>query len=274
MPDAWAAAPTLFRTPGYQSPVRADPDDLLMLAGSGFHPTDRVVYAALDSSDPAATHPGRVPDSSSALSGSAPIVANAGPDIAVTVRLPMQMQRGRAYRLWVVTEQNEWSAPVTINDPRPLWFSPAYAWSTAGIPGVGRVLRIIGRNLSTAYGQSTQIRLQGSVTYVLPVRTAESGVRALPLYAAEAILPAQLAPGSYTVSIRRSDGGWKDIPDRKLEIRADPRQPPEFRLDDAAFGGCRANDGADDSRCLAGAIDAAARAGGGAIRIPAGRWRL
>jgi hypothetical protein len=274
LPATRAAAPILFRTPGYQAPVRGDPDDLLLLAGSGFHGTDRVVYAAVDGSGSAGAHPDRIPDLPTARSGTAEIVASAAPGIAITVRLPAQMQLGRAYHLWVVTAQNEWSAPVTINDPRPQWFSPAYAWSATRIPGLGRPIRVIGRNLSTAYGQMTQIRLRGLATYILPVKMPEAGVRALPLYAAEAVLPARLAPGLYTVSVRRSDGDWIDVPEQKFEVRADIAPSASFHLDDPAFGGCRADDGADDSRCLAAAVMAAARAGGGNIMIAPGRWRL
>jgi hypothetical protein len=273
LPAARAAAPTLFRTPGYQAPVRGDPDDLLMLAGKGFHGTDRVVYAAVDGGASGA-HPDRVPDLSTALSGMAQIVSSAGPGVAITVLLPAQMQPGRAYHLWVVTAQDEWSTPVTINDPRPLWFSPAYAWPAADIPGLDRAIRVMGRNLSTPYAQLSQIRLRGLATYLLPVKAPEAGVRALPLYAAAAVLPARLAPGLYTVSVRRSDGDWIDVPGRKFVVRADPAPAPSFRLDDPAFGGCRAGDGADDSRCLAAAVMAAARARGGNIMIAAGRWRL
>jgi hypothetical protein len=274
VPAARAAAPTLFRTPGYQAPVRGDPDDLLMLAGTGFDGTDRVVYAAVEGSAPSDAHPDRLPDLPTVLSGTAQIVSSPDSGLAITVRLPVQMQPGRAYRLWVVTAQDEWSRPATINDPRPLWFSPAYAWSAADIPGLGRAIRVIGRNLSTVYSRLTQIRLQGLATYVLPVKPADARVRALPLYAAEAVLPARMAPGTYTVSIRRSDGDWIEVPDRKFEVRPDPGPPALFRIDDPAFGGCRAGNGADDSPCLAAAIAAAARAGGGNVVIPAGRWRL
>jgi len=272
-PEARAAAPTVFRTAGYQSPVRGDPDDLLMLAGSGFQASDQVVYAAADD-NPAAGHPDHVPGASSAQSGTARIVSRPDSDHAITVQLPAQMQRGRPYRLWVVTTQDEWSASVTINDPRPQWFSPAYSWSAVNIPGLERTIRVMGRNLSTAYAPLSQLRLRGPATYVLPVTAPEAGVRALPLYVAAAVLPARLAPGSYTVSIRRNDGDWIDVPDRQFVVRADPAPPASLRIDDPAFGGCRAGDGADASRCLAAAITAATRGGGGNIVIPVGSWRL
>jgi hypothetical protein len=273
LPAARAAAPTLFRTPGYQAPVRADPDDLLLLAGAGFQASEQVVYAAARNISGGGAHPDHVPTASTRESGTARIVSRPDSDRAITVQLPAPMEPGRAYRLWVVTAHHEWSASITINDPRPLWFSPAYSWSSAEIPGLGRPIRVMGRNLSTAYASASTIRLRGPATYVLPVKADEAGVRALSLYVAEAVLPARLAPGWYTVSIRRADGDWIDVPDRKFEVRADPAPSVSFRLDDPAFGGCRAGDGADASRCLAAAIAAAAR-GGGNILIPPGSWRL
>ena len=182
-PEARAAAPTLIRTAGYQSPVRGEPDDLLLLAGTGFQASDQVVYAAADDNS-AGGHPDHVPGSSTAQSGTARTVSRPDSDHAITVQLPAQMQRGRPYRLWVVTKQEEWSASVSINDPRPLWFSPAYSWSAVNIPGLDRLIRVIGRNLSTAYAPLAQLRLRGPATYVLPVTAPEAGVRALPLYVA------------------------------------------------------------------------------------------
>jgi len=267
-----AAAPTLLRTPNFESPVRGDPDDLLLLAGTGFAGTDRVVYAAAQIGKPAA-HPRHVPDRNTAESGTAPVVARASPPYAITVRLPAALQNGRTYRLWVVTEHGESSEPVSINDPRPLWFSPAYAWSSRDIAGLGRSLRVVGRNLSTAYGQVTEVRLRGPATYILSTNAAQAGARALPRYLAEARLPPRLVPGSYTVGIRRSDSDWVDIADQKLDVRADPDPVPDFRLDDPAFGHCRP-DAAEASACFAAAIGAARRAGHGNIVIPPGTWRL
>src|SRR5438105_3687346 len=56
-----SAPVTLLRTKGYEAPVRAGPDDLLLLAGSGFEETDRVVYEAEDAADRSAGHPSAVP---------------------------------------------------------------------------------------------------------------------------------------------------------------------------------------------------------------------
>src|ERR1700754_2971983 len=71
-----AAAPRVLHTPGYESPVRGDPDDLLMIAGDGFQPTDRVIYRALDAARPA---PRTVPVKNTAEAGIAPILQRGNP---------------------------------------------------------------------------------------------------------------------------------------------------------------------------------------------------
>ena len=43
----WPTAPTLYGTSAYESPVRADPDDLLLLPGSSLAGNDTVVYRAV-----------------------------------------------------------------------------------------------------------------------------------------------------------------------------------------------------------------------------------
>ena len=52
---AQAAPVTLLRTPGYEAPVHAGPDDLLLLAGLGLETGDRVVYESAGT-DHAAQH--------------------------------------------------------------------------------------------------------------------------------------------------------------------------------------------------------------------------
>ena len=99
-PEARSAAPILFRTAGYQSPVRGDPDDLLLLAGTGFQASDRVVYAAVDENS-AGEHPDHVPTGSTAQSGTARMVSRPDSDHAITVELPAQMQPGQIGRAHV-----------------------------------------------------------------------------------------------------------------------------------------------------------------------------
>ncbi|HTY49496.1 MAG TPA: hypothetical protein VMB48_07385, partial [Steroidobacteraceae bacterium] len=281
---AWPAAPQLLHTPGYQSPVRGDPGDLLLIAGSGFQPSDRVVYAAVQGAQSAA-HPASVPATSTPTLGTAPIVLVGTPPYAITVQLPATLLRGRSYALWVVTAANEWSSPAWINDPRPQWLTPAYVYETADLADMGRTLRLIGRNLSTEAGRATQIRLQGPATYDLAVTsttgtgtttagTASGGLDVIGRYVAQARLPERLIVGDYAVSVLRTDAGWVDLPGQRLHVRPDPPGGPVFQLGDPAWGSCRPNDDGDDSGCFARALAAAVQAGGGTLVIPPGRWQL
>ena len=267
----FAAAPVLLHTPDYESPVHGEPDDLLMIAGSGFERDDQVVYQAVEAG---IAHPARVPSRNSADAGVAPIVQQGSPADAITVRLPNELRKNRPYRLWVVTAHNEWSEPATINDPRPQWLSPAYVYSRAAITGLGRILRVVGRNLADETHGSIQVRLQSSkTTYILDSKPANT---ASPLddYVAEVSLPEFLAPGLYSVGVRRGGLAWVEPADQKLEVRPDPAPQPTFSIADPAFGSCRPDNADDDSTCFARAIEAAMRAGGGTVLIPRGKWNV
>ena len=131
---ALAAPPQVFHTANYQAPVRGAPEDLLMIAGYGFAASDRVVYRAAGGNP--TPHPAGIPTESTADLGIAPIVQVADPAYAITVRLPAVLIRNRIYRLWVVNRSGEWSEPVTLNDPRPLWITPAYSYERADPAGL------------------------------------------------------------------------------------------------------------------------------------------
>ena len=269
--SAAAAAPQVLHTPGYESPVRGDPDDLLMIAGTGFHPTDRVVYQAMDV---APTRPRIVPATSTVEAGIAPVVQHDNPPYALTVRLPSEMQKGRAYRLWVVTAKNEWSEALSINDPRPQWVTPGYVYSTVDLAGLGRVIRVVGRNLAGVAGHRLKIRLRGTdqSSYMLTTQVPTNDSEAVQSYVATAALPARLSPGLYSISVRRDSLDWVELADQKLEVRPDPPTLPTYPVDDPVYGGCHPDDAADDSSCFARAIEAAGRAGGGIVQIPPGHW--
>src|ERR1700733_12972523 len=66
---AVAAPPTLYRQPAYESPQRADPDDLLLLAGYGLAADDVVIYRGIQEGMPVATVPAEVPDRPTADAG-------------------------------------------------------------------------------------------------------------------------------------------------------------------------------------------------------------
>jgi hypothetical protein len=176
-----------------------------------------------------------------------------------------------------VTSKNEWSEAVTINDPRPQWITPSYAYSTAEIPGLGRRLRVVGRNLTGDSRQPLEMRLQGKgeSSYILHAQTTQqwsADSQAVQSYVATSPLPSRMAPGLYSVSVRRKGLDWVEVREQQLEVRHDPPVLPVFSPDDPAYGGCHPDDGIDDSPCLARAIDGAGRAGGGIVRIPPGHW--
>src|SRR5882724_5679235 len=114
---AATSAPTLYHLPAYESPVRADPDDLLVLAGDGLSADDAIVYRAFASGEIAA-HPAILPEKSTADFGLADIVNAQSTPLQLTIRLPDAIVPGRAYQLWVRTPGNQWSNAVAINDAR------------------------------------------------------------------------------------------------------------------------------------------------------------
>jgi hypothetical protein len=270
-PPCWGTAPTLLHTAGYEAPVQAEPGDLLLLAGTGFKPGDRVVYRATDLRDTPASHPRGIPASATAKEGTATIVKRS--PYALTVLLPTTLESHGQYRLWAVTAAGEWSTPVLINDPRPLWASPAFFYSTADAAGLNRHLRIVGRNLQPSSGQPVEIRLQGPATYTLEVRLDPQHAAAQPLVI-EAAIPPQIKTGLYSIAVSRAGQVWISLPDQRLEIRPDPAPLARFEVSDARFGSCRPDDGSDDTDCFAKALDAARAAGGGTVIFPAGKWDL
>jgi hypothetical protein len=251
--------------------VQAEPGDLLLLAGAGFKPGDRVVYRATDVHDSPTTHPARVPTAATSKEGSATVVKRS--PYGLTVLLPHTLESHGQYRLWVVTAAGEWSAPVSINDPRPLWVTPSFFYATAEMAGLSRRLRVVGRNLQPGPRQPVEVRLMGPATYTLEAPLDPQHATAQPLVI-EAPLPARMKPGSYSVAVSREGHTWVEVPDQRLDIRPDPLPLARFEISDPRFGSCRPNDGADDTDCFAKAVEAANEAGGGTVILPAGQWDL
>lgn len=271
---ALAEPPQLYHQDFFEGPVRADPDDLLLLAGNGLTAEDQVVYQALTDAGHVPPAPLELPAQSTAENGLATVVSAADVPYSLTVRLPMQLKVDQAYALWVRSAGGEWSRPVRINDARPLWFSPAYAFSTGKVATLPRELKVIGRNLQPAPGESTQVRLTGPHRYLL--RTVRAGQSAgfIDRYVARAPLPDTLIPGRYRVQLTRDGTNWVDLADQTFEVREDPGPPRPFDISDPRFGGCRPDDDADDTSCIVRAIAAAQRAGGGVIVFGPGTWDL
>ena len=101
-------------------------------------------------------------------------------------------------------------ASCSINDPRPLWVSPAFAYSSADFAELGRKLRVVGRNLDSAGPGATRIQLKGPQTYVLATQGAPAG-SAEQQYVAEAPLPEYIAPGRYSVAVSNDGRKWKRV---------------------------------------------------------------
>jgi hypothetical protein len=107
---------------------------------------------------------------------------------------------------------------------------------------------------------------------VLPVSRSTDGVQQD--YVREASLPARLDPGTYYVAVSRDARTWTPLAAQQLEVRPDPTSLQSFDVSAPEFGGCKPDDLADDTDCFAKALEAAARAGGGIVHVPAGRWDL
>ena len=268
-----AKAPILFQQAAYQSPVHAEPDDLLFIPGNGFAAGDTVVYELLDNTVGQKAHPETPPSESTAASGIAQVVSTLNIPHSLTIRLPEIISSNQSYALWVRNAAGEWSNGIKINDARPLWISPSFVFTTQNLASLPRYVKVIGRNLQPANDQITQIRLSGPQTMVLPA-TTDPSTSELDSYMAKAMLPTKLQPGTYQVSLSRDGKSWVAVSNQQLEVRADPPVKSVFTLDNPQFGGCHANDALDDAPCLQRAIAAATSAGGGIIELGKGTWDL
>src|ERR1700733_1735279 len=290
---AWATPPALYGQPAYESPVRGDPDDLLLLSGSGLSGADTVVYAALGNTASLPPTPSSVPAQSTATQGILAVVNASDAPYALAVNLSTAMTLGQSYALWVVSPDNEWSAPVLINDARPLWITPASSYQTASLANLPRTLKVVGRNLQPAPGSATatQVRLVGQNTGTIYVLAANNSTDdpnttvALERYVAAANLPSPMTVDTYNVQVSRDGTSWVALlgngqsPAQTFTVNADPAAPsPTFSVGDFSdpLSGqpCVANDGVDDTGCIILAIRAAQAAGGGTVTFGPGTWLM
>lgn len=269
-----AAAPSLYSQPAYESPVRGEPDDLLLLAGYGFAADDQVVFQSVGAVTDSRQHPGLLPTESTAELGVAEVVSTANVPYSLTVRLPKFLRVGQVYALWVRNAQQEWSKSVLINDARPYWITPAYVYASAAVASLPRYLKVVGRNLQRAAGSVTEVRLIGPQDVVLKAQSQDSNSVALDHYVAQVNLPRAILPGTYRIKLRRDGENWVDLGAQTLEVRPDPSRVPEFPVNSAAYGVCRGDDSADDVPCVMRAIAAARAAGGGTVVFAPGTWNL
>jgi len=268
---------SLYSASFHQSPVRGEPDDVLLLAGSGLASNDRVVYKALSNTTLPLVAPTSVPTTSTAGEGLASVVNipnTAGWLDSLTVILPEALISGSSYALWVVTADGQWSNGVKINDARPLWISPDNGYVSASRPDVPRQLKVIGRNLIAKPGHQTMVRLT-STAATITVSAADDAdpTTTIEQYVAKINLPSSMPAGEYSVSVQRDGTSWAPLIGQKFTVVPDPAAKPQFLVSNA--GGCVADDGLDDTGCVAGAIAAAAaNPGGGTVVFGPGRWDL
>ena len=272
-PATLATPPAVFSQPGYQSPVRGDPGDLLILPGDGFSASDTVVYQAIPDTTQALTAPATVPTQSDAGTGVAPIISALDVPHSLTVLLPAVMLTDQAYALWVQDAAGEWSNVIRINDARPLWITPDSAYVTAYTANLPRYLKVVGRNLQPVPGASTQVMLTGPSTYTLTAANDDYPTHSIDHYAAQVTLPTGMPAGSYTVQVSRDGASWISVASgQMLTVNPDPVAPATFPV--GSYGGCVANDGNDDTPCIIAAIAAARAAGGGSVTFGAGVWDM
>jgi hypothetical protein len=281
-------AASLFSTPDHESPVRADPDDLLLLPGINLSSSDTVVYQAVTNTAHSPAVPAAIPAANTARSGIADLVSVGDAPYSLTIHLPSVMLTGQAYALWVVDADGNWSNSVLINDARPLWISPDFSYQSASIANLPRILKVVGRNMQPVSASvGTQVRLLGPSTYTLTA-IADSAVTTgavdpvaapqIARYVAKVQLPTGIAIGSYSIQVSRDGGNsWValmgengNLP-QTLHVLADPVSPPSYYVHNY---GCKAGDGSNALACVVNAIHDAQTAGGGAVIFDAGVWNL
>jgi len=271
---AVAAPPQVYRHAAYESPVQGGPDDLLLIPGYGFATGDIVVYRAVRDSARHVVAPRTIPMISTAAFGLAPIVSFADVPYSLTVKLPQVLRRGQSYDLWVRTARGEWSKAVHINDARPLWISPAYVYVTGRVASMPREIKIVGRNLQPSAGHATEVRLIGPQTYTGTATSTATRGGTIDQYVTQIFLPASLQPGRYRIQVNRDGASWVELQNQSLQVLPDAPRTREYSVNDPKFGGCRPNDGLDDTQCILRAIAAAARNGGGVVEFGPGTWDL
>ena len=278
IPFAAATPPTLFSQPTFESPVRADPGDLLLIPGDGLSATNTVIYQSLGDTTQPLVAPTSIPTTNTATSGVATVVSTLNVPHSLTVVLPPVMTTDQSYALWVVDSAGEWSNGIEINDARPVWFTPDFAYSTAQLASLPRYLKIVGRNLAPAPGATTQVRLTGPATYTLNAANDNDPATAIERYAAIVPLPMSMAVGTYNMQISRDGVSWMTVNGTnptQFQVLPDPATTQQtFDVSAAAYGGCSGSDGNDATACIVAAVNAARAAGGGNVYFPPGTWHM
>jgi hypothetical protein len=211
------------------------------------------------------------PLSSDADRGVAEVVSYHNVPDSLTVKMPRGMSAGRTYAIRVVTDSNEWSNTAFINDARLFWISPSRVEDVSSEPALPRYLKVIGRSLRLTADSAAYVKLTGPENVMVEAPPDPQASQAYSQSVVTISLPGRLAPGEYDVQLSRDRIHWQKLAGQRLEVRA-ARPLPQFSLAARAFGGCRPNDGKDDTACLVSAKRAAEAAGGGTVFFPPGEW--
>lgn len=261
----------------HQSPVTPVPGQPLMLPGFGFTADDTVVYQAIEDTTKELIPPAVLPKEATSTSGVAQLISSADLPYSLTVLWPEVAARDRSYAIWVRNSRGEWSNGAKVNDARPLWITPAFAYESAPIGMLPRYIKVVGRNLHPAPGAQTRVRLVNDTAQpkevILHAENDGNATTMVELYVAKVILPPTLEPGKYRVSVSRDGKSWVPVQGQTLAVLPDPGLRREFNI--SSFG-CHADDGRDDSRCIMKAVAAAERfaRSGAVVSLGEGVWNL
>src|ERR1700753_3849897 len=97
--EAAAATPLVYTQTAYESPLRGDPDDLLLIPGFGLAGDNTVVYQSVSDTTHLPAHPTSVPAASNATLGVLDLVSAADAPYSLAVHLPTAMTANQSYVL-------------------------------------------------------------------------------------------------------------------------------------------------------------------------------
>jgi hypothetical protein len=252
---AAADPPRLLQRRDLQAPVRVSAGGLLFLAGGNLRADDTVSFRPLDGGTPLA----------------AELVPGTADANALVARVPSGVDAATRYAIDVVGSSGERAAPALVNDARPLWFLPLTLPARGADAGLGREIKIVGRNLAPAGIPSTAVRLRGprSVALATLPAPADTGIED---FVVRALVPEDLPLGDYRIDVTRDGRNWVTLDD-PLRIEALPKPAAVFDVADPRFGACAPDDDRDDLDCVLAALNGAA-ARGGEVRFAPGTWDL